>query len=285
MTRTVLTIQSHVVAGHVGNDAAAFALQRLGVEAWPIYTVQFSNHTGHGAWTGQAFTAEHIHSLLDGLDARGLLKRVDAVLSGYVGTVEIAGAIVDAAARVRQRNPNAVYCCDPVMGDVGRGLFVKPDIPGFFAATSLASADIITPNLYELGLLAGTDTPKPAAAIGAVRELLRRGPRIALVTSVRDDEAHIDTLAVTATQAWRVRTPWLDLDPMPSGMGDCTAALFLGHWLQHGDIPQALVHAVSALYELLTHADPTQPRELNLIPMQQALVQPRQRFAVDAIGA
>lgn len=285
MTRTVLTIQSHVVAGHVGNDAAAFALQRLGVEAWPIYTVQFSNHTGHGAWTGQAFTAEHIHSLLDGLDARGLLKRVDAVLSGYVGTVEIAGAIVDAAARVRQRNPNAVYCCDPVMGDVGRGLFVKPDIPGFFAATALASADIITPNLYELGLLAGTDTPKPAAAIGAVRELLRQGPRIALVTSVRDDEAHIDTLAVTATQAWRVRTPWLDLDPMPSGMGDCTAALFLGHWLQHGDIPQALVHAVSALYELLTHADPTQPRELNLIPMQQALVQPRQRFAVDAIGA
>lgn len=153
----VLSIQSHVVAGHVGNDAAYFALQRLGIEVWPIHTVQFSNHTGHGAWTGQAFAASHVRELVDGLDARGLLGRVGAVLSGYIGSAESGDVIVDAVRRVKAQNPRALYCCDPVMGDVGRGVFVKPDVPQFFAASALGMADIITPNVFELGLLTGSE--------------------------------------------------------------------------------------------------------------------------------
>lgn len=280
MSLQVLSIQSHVVAGHVGNDAAAFTLQRLGIEVWPIHTVQFSNHTGHGAWTGQAFAASHVRDLVDGLDARGILSRVDAVLSGYVGSAETGEAIAEAVCRVKAQNPSALYCCDPVMGDVGRGVFVKPDVPQFFAATALGIADIITPNVFELGLLTGSDPQTEDALIFAARNLLERGARIAVVTSSRTEaEDSIATLAVTANAAWAVRTPYLLLDPMPNGMGDCIAALFLGRYLQHRDIALALSQAVSSLFALVRGTDAAMPRDLNLIAMQDQLVNPAQHFA------
>ena len=280
MSLQVLTIQSHVVAGHVGNDAAVFTLQRLGIEAWPIHTVQFSNHTGHGAWTGQTFAAAHVRELVDGLDARGLLGRVDAVLSGYVGSAETGEAIADAVRRVKAQNPSALYCCDPVMGDVGRGVFVKPDVPEFFAKMALSVADIITPNVFELGLLAGSDPQTQDELVTAARTLLERGARIALVTSARtESEGSIATLAVTADAAWVVRTPYLPLEPMPNGMGDCIAALFLGRYLQHRDIALALSRAVSSLFALVNGTDAAMPRDLNLIAMQDQLVNPAQHFA------
>jgi len=201
----VLSIQSHVVAGHVGNDAAAFALQRLGVEVWSIHTVQFSNHPGHRAWTGQAFDAAHVRSLIDGLDARGFLRRVDAMLPGYAGTAKTGAAIADAVSRIKAQNANAIYCCDPVMGDIGPGLFVKPDVPPFFINTAMALADIATPNVFELALL--TDQPASDLAtfptlVAAARALIKRGPRIVLVTSARiAGDGRIATLAVTKEYA------------------------------------------------------------------------------------
>lgn len=284
MPLTVLSIQSHVVAGHVGNDAAAFTLQRLGVEVWPIHTVQFSNHPGHGAWTGQAFAAAHIAALADGLDARGFLGRVDAVLSGYVGTAATGAAILDAVRRVKTQQPRAIYCCDPVMGDTGPGLFVKPDVPPFFSHAALPLADIVTPNLFELSLLSGSPIHDTGAAVDAARVLINRGPRIVLITSARfDRNDHIDTLAVTSDNAWRVRTPFVALDPMPNGMGDCIAALFLGRYLQHHDIPHALSQAVSSLFALVRGTDAAMPRDLNLIAQQDALVAPDHVFAVDSL--
>ncbi len=280
----VLSIQSHVVAGHVGNDAAAFSLQRLGIEAWPIHTVQFSNHTGHGTWTGQAFPAVHVRELVDGLDARGLLGRVDAVLSGYIGSAETGQAIADTVRRVRSQNPRALYCCDPVMGDVGRGVFVKPDIPEFFANTAIGIADIITPNVFELGLLTSGDPQTQRDLVAAARTLLKRGARIAVVTSARTEaEDSIATLAVTADAAWAVRTPYLPLDPMPNGMGDCIAALFLGRYLQHHDIALALSQAVSSLFALVRGTDSAMPRDLNLIAMQDQLVSPAQKFDAEMV--
>ena len=284
MPFTVLSIQSHVVAGHVGNDAAAFALQRLGIEVWPIHTVQFSHHTGHGACTGQAFSAAHVRELVDGLDARGLLGRVDAVLSGYIGSADAGEAIVDAVRRVKAQNSSALYCCDPVMGDVGRGVFVKPDVPEFFANTALSLADIITPNVFELGLLTDSDPQTHVQLVAAARALLQRGARIALVTSARtEDEGSIATLAVTADATWSVRTPYLPLDPMPNGMGDCIAALFLGRYLQHRNIAFALSQAVSSLFSLVRGTDAAMPRDLNLIAMQDELVNPSQHFTAVAL--
>src|SRR5689334_15902291 len=144
----ILSIQSHVAYGHVGNDAAVFPMQRLGVEVWPIHTVQFSNHTGYGAWTGQVFDPAVIHELLDGIEARGVLGSCDGVLSGYLGAPNTAAAVLGAVERVKGVNPGARYCCDPVMGDVGRGVFVDPAIPDLMRAQALPAADVVTPNHF-----------------------------------------------------------------------------------------------------------------------------------------
>src|SRR4051812_41839682 len=127
----ILSIQSHVVYGHVGNASATFPMQRLGHEVWPVNTVQFSNHTGYGSWTGRVLDGLSIEELVDGVAARGVLGRCDGVLSGYMGSADIGQAILGTVKRVRQANGGALFCCDPVIGDVGRGIFVRPGIPEF----------------------------------------------------------------------------------------------------------------------------------------------------------
>ena len=161
----VLSIQSHVVYGHVGNASAVFPMQRLGVEVWPIHTVQFSNHTGYGAWTGRVFDAPLIEELVDGLAVRGVLAACDGVLSGYMGSADIGNAVLSTVARVRAANPGALYCCDPVIGDVDRGVFVRPGIPEFLRDHAVPAADIVTPNQFELDYLSGLESatlPRPA---------------------------------------------------------------------------------------------------------------------------
>src|SRR4026207_1315005 len=106
----LLSIQSHVAYGHVANAAATFPLQRIGVEVWPIHTVQFSNHTGYGAWTGRVFNGATIAQLVEGIAERGVLAQCDGVLAGYMGSAEIGIAILAAVARVREANPGALYC-------------------------------------------------------------------------------------------------------------------------------------------------------------------------------
>src|SRR5689334_22535428 len=146
----LLSIQSHVAYGHAGNSAAVFPLQRMGVEVWPIHTVQFSNHTGYGAWRGRASDAGLIGEIVDGLETRGVLGECDGVLSGYVGAPEIGAAILDAVASVKRANPSARYCCDPVIGDVGKGAFVRAGVAEFMREKAVPAADVVTPNQFEL---------------------------------------------------------------------------------------------------------------------------------------
>jgi pyridoxine kinase len=172
----ILSIQSWVAFGHVGNASAVFPLQRLGAEVWAINTVQFSNHTGYGSWRGQVFPASLIRDCIGGIEERGVLPRCDAVLSGYMGDAEIGEAIFDAAGRVRAANSEAVWCCDPVIGDVGRGVFVRPGIPEFFRDRALPAADIATPNHFELEWLSGGPIASLAdakAAVGGCRRKAR----------------------------------------------------------------------------------------------------------------
>src|SRR5262245_22609873 len=151
----ILSIQSHVAYGHVGNAAAVFALQRLGIEVWPVHTVQFSNHTGYGQWGGRVFDAAMIRDVIAGIAERDVLGACAGVLSGYLGTADIGEVILDAVARVKRANPAAAYCCDPVIGDATRGVFVRPGIAEFPQARALPAADVVTPNQFELGHLAG----------------------------------------------------------------------------------------------------------------------------------
>lgn len=288
----ILSIQSHVAYGHVGNSAAVFALQRLGAEVWPLHTVQYSNHKGYGTWTGRDFSAGHIKTLVKGLAARGALAACDAVLSGYVGSAAVAGAIEHAVKQVRRANPAALYCCDPVMGDDGAGpgksgFYVAADMPGFFRAQALPLADIVTPNRFELEVLSGQKIASLNDALGAARKVVALGPRLVLLTSLKAEGTPrdaIEMLAVTADAAWRVRTPYLALDPMPNGAGDTVAALFLARYLQSRDPAAALGHAAAAIFAVIAATQAAGTRELQLIAAQDQWVDPVRKFQVTSVS-
>jgi pyridoxine kinase len=281
----LLSIQSWVAYGHVGNAAAIFPLQRLGIEVAAIHTVQFSNHTGYGAWKGAVYTPESITELVQGIAERGALESMDAVLSGYMGSADTIEAVQDAVSRVRAANLNALYCCDPVMGDYGRGVFVQANIPDVMKAQAVPNADIITPNQFELELLTGQTVktlPDALNAARTLREMIRAGgPRIVLATSlVREDAAPetIETLAVTDSAAYLVATPLIPLEPPRNGTGDAIAALFFGHYLKTRDVKTSLENAVSALFRLLEITHEAGTREIQLIAAQDEFVKPSKVF-------
>lgn len=195
----ILSIQSHVVYGHVGNAAALFPMQRLGVEVWPIHTVQFSNHTGYGSWRGRVFDGQSVDELLEGLIERDVLKECDGVVSGYMGSPDLGYAIIGAVAKVKNANPKALYCCDPVIGDVGRGIFVRPGIPEFMSEHALKVADIITPNHFELEYLCKQSATTIDTLKSAVKKVQEKGPKIILVTSVQTEETPADFLDLIAS--------------------------------------------------------------------------------------
>jgi pyridoxine kinase len=278
----LLSIQSHVVYGHVGNAAAVFALQRLGIEVWPIHTVQFSNHTGYGSWRGRAFDAGMIRELMQGIGERGVLGQCDGVLSGYLGSAEIGEAVLDGVAQVRSANHQARYCCDPVIGDVGRGVFVQPGVAEFMRSGAVPAADIVTPNHFELDHLTGRITKSLAEALGAVEAVRAMGPRIVLVTSLLLDDTPadaIDLLACDDTGRYRLRTPKLPL--AVNGAGDVIAALFFAHCLRRGSAADALSHAASAVFGVLKRTAEAGSREILLIEAQDELVNPSRTFVCE----
>src|SRR5690349_15400019 len=195
----LLSIQSHVAYGHVGNSATVFPLQRIGVEVWPIHTVQFSNHPGYGDWQGRVFDAALIREVVAGIDKRGVLGECDGLLSGYMGAVETGEAILDAVTTVKRANPSARYCCDPVIGDIGRGVFVREGIPEFMRDKAVPASDVVTPNQFELDTITGRESKTLAAARGAVNAVHDMGPRAVLVTSLQTEETPENSLDMIAS--------------------------------------------------------------------------------------
>ena len=251
---TILSIQSSVAYGHVGNSAAVFPLQRLGVEVWPVHTVHFSNHTGYGAWRGPLMAPDDVREVVTGIEERGALPEVDAVLSGYQGGEQIGEVILDAVARTKAANPAAIYACDPVMGNAASGCFVHPAIPVLLREQVVPQADLITPNQFELGFLTETEPGDLDSTLESVERARAMGPGTVLVTSVlRPDrpEGTIEMLAVHGDGAWIVQTPQLPMKA--NGSGDVTAALFTAHLLQTGDAGVALGRTVSSVFDLLTN--------------------------------
>jgi len=277
----VLSIQSHVAYGHVGNASAVFPMQRLGVEVWPIHTVQFSNHTGYGAWRGRVFDGPAIEELVAGIGERGVLGTCDGVLSGYMGSADIGTAILHAVAAVRAVNPKALYCCDPVMGDIGRGVYVRPGIPDFMRDQAVPAADILTPNQFELDALTGLPTGTLAEAKAAVLALQARGPRVVLVTSLITDATPADAIDLLAGEGgafWLLRTPRLSLDV--NGAGDCIAALFFVHYARTGSATLALGMAGASVYGLLRRTAEAGSREILTVAAQDEFVSPSETFPV-----
>lgn len=278
-----MSIQSSVAFGHVGNSAAVFPMQRLGVEVWPVHTVNFSNHTGYGEWRGPVLPASDVAAVIQGVEDRGVFPAVDAVLSGYQGGNDIGDVILDAVARVRQANPKAIYACDPVMGNAASGCFVHPDIPVLLRDKVVPQADLITPNQFELGFLTDTEPhtlEETLASVDAAREM---GPRTVLVTSVLRPEAPEGTLEMLAVhrsesgdEAWIVETPRLPMKA--NGSGDVTAALFTTHLLESGSAKDALERTASSVFDLLQLTLDSGHRELQLIDAQESIAHPRMQF-------
>jgi pyridoxine kinase len=281
----LLSIQSHVAYGHVGNSAAVFALQRLGCEVWPVHTVQFSNHTGYGDWTGEVFAADKIAAVVDGIAARGVFGTCDGVLSGYVGSVATGDAILAAVAKVKATNLNAAYCCDPVIGNRARGEFVRPGITEFMRERAVPAAQIVTPNHFELDRLTGRETASLADILAAIAAIHARGPRAVLVTSVRSNETPdgmLDVIASDSGGRYLVRTPRLATPA--NGAGDLVAALFFFHYLRGGGAAAALAGATASVYGLLRRTLAAGTSEMLLIAAQDELVSPSEPLTPVPIG-
>ncbi len=275
---TVLSIQSWVACGNVGNTAALFPLQRLGCDTWSLNTVAFSNHTGYGKWRGTAVPAKDIADLFAGIAELGLLPRCDAVLSGYLGEAEAGPVLLDIVARVKQANPKALFACDPVMGDVGPGWYVRAGVPEFYRDHAVVAADIVTPNRFELEWLTGRAVGTLGEAGEAAMTLRGRGPGIVLVTSLDLVPDGIAVVAAGPDGVWAVETPRLPIEA--TGCGDAVAALFLGWLLKGKPVPEALALTIAAIYGVVEATMHSADGELALVAAQDELVSPSRSVSI-----
>jgi pyridoxine kinase len=279
---TVLSVQSWVACGNVGNTAALFPLQRLGCETWSLNTVAFSNHTGYGKWRGAAVPAHQISQLFEGIAELGVLPRCDAVLSGYLGEAEAGPVLLDIVARVKQANPKALFACDPVMGDVGPGWYVRAGVPEFYRDHAVAAADILTPNRFELEWLTGAPVDTLSEVVAAAEALRLKGPQLVLVTSLDLTPDRIGVIAVGPTGAWAVETPRLPIEA--TGCGDAVAALFLAWLLKGKSLPEALALTIAAIYGVVEATMRSADGELALVASQDELVSPTRSVPIRQFG-
>ncbi len=283
----ILSLQSHVAYGHVGNRAAVFPLELLGFDVWPINTVQFSNHTGYESWRGEAFSRGHIELVWSGIRDLGVVADCEAILSGYLGDPSIGQVVLDAVSDVKAARPNALYCCDPVIGDYGTGVFVRDGIESFMANHALSVADIVTPNQFEAELLGDTVIECLDDARRAAGTIHEKGPRIVLITSYTPkdgDEGQVSLFLSEEGRSSVITTPVLAFSAAPSGAGDLAAALFLGHYLHSRDAVQSLERMTNSVFSVLERTQGSSSRELRLVQSADALTTPPKRFAARSGG-
>jgi pyridoxine kinase len=286
MAPPILSIQSHVVYGHVGNAAAVFPLQRLGREVWPLMSVQFSSHTGYVGWRGRAFDAAMIDECVGGLAAIGVLPQAAGLITGYLGRPEIGEAALRALDAIRAANPHAVYACDPVIGDVGRGPYVAAGVAEFLRDRAVARATLVTPNAYELGWLTGAPVTTIGEARAAMARLHAAGPKVVAATSLDlagTPPDALDMLVSDESGLWRVRTPKLPI--AVNGAGDLFAALFSHHWLEERSGAEALSRAASSVFGVVAATLASSSRELAIVEAQREFIAPSQLFPPEFVGA
>ena len=275
--QAVLSIQSQVAWGHVGNSAATLPLQRLGFDVIAINTVQLAHHPGHGSWCGYKVEPERVAQILEGVVRRGALGRCGAIISGYLGEAAVGAIVLDAVAALRAARPGALYLCDPVIGDDGPGVFVSSGIPELIRDALVPAADVVTPNRFELAFLSSLPVTTLAEARRAAGALRTRGPRLVVATGLGlADDPGLAVLADGAEGAWLITTPRLPI--APGGTGDAFSALFLGHYLRSGDVGLALERAVSAMFDLVERTRASGADELCLVAAQNAFDPPTPRF-------
>lgn len=286
--KNILSIQSHVVFGHAGNSAAEFPMRRLGVNVWPLNTVQFSNHTQYRQWTGTVMPASHLVEIADGISAIDELKNCDAVLSGYMGSPEQGNAIIDIVKKVKAVNPDAIYICDPVMGHPEKGCFVAPGVAEFLCNTALPISDMLSPNILELEELNGKQRINNVdEAILACREICKRGPKVVLVKHLSRagyQNDRFEMLLVTKDEAWHIHRPLVDFGVrQPVGVGDMTSGLLIANILKGKSLVEAFEHTTSAVYAVMLETLKRDKYELQLVAAQDEIANPSQWFKAKKI--
>jgi len=281
---TVISIQSQVAYGHVGNSAAVFPLQMHGIDVTAVPTTLLSNRPGYPTLRGRVLDAPLVADLLLGVEERGAVDSAKMILSGYLGSAEIAAVVADFVARARARNPALLYCCDPVLGDRDRGLFVQAGIPPLVRDRLCRLADIITPNHFEFEWLCGATATTIDRLVEQARALMARGPSTVVVTSAElsdTPDGEIETVAIERSRAWRVRTPKLPISP--SGTGDLFAALLVSARVRKKGTPEALSHAASAIFAVLERTAISGTEEMRIVESGASLAHPKRRFDVIAV--
>jgi pyridoxine kinase len=218
------------------------------------------------------------------LEAIGVLSRCAGLLTGYLGKPEIGEAALRALDRIRGANGEAAYACDPVIGDVGPGIYVAAGVGEFFRDRALPLATIATPNAFELEWLTGERANNLQTAQRAIAALRSRGPRVVAATSIQLDDTPagaLDILAGDEAGFWRLRTPNLPISV--NGSGDLFSALFFHHWLETHQTREALSRAASSVYGVVKATLDLSSRELSLIAAQDELIRPTRLFTAEAI--
>ncbi|MGY3869640.1 pyridoxal kinase PdxY [Aeromonas crassostreae] len=286
--KRILSIQSHVVFGCAGNSAAVFPMRRLGMEVWPVNTVQFSNHTQYAAgWQGMAMPAGHIQALCQGLQDIEVLGRCDAVLSGYLGSAEQGSEILAVVAAVKAANPAAIYFCDPVMGHPEKGCIVAPGVTRFLTEQALPVADILAPNLLELETLCGAQLTTLAQTRAAAHQLLERGVKMVLVKHLgraARDPGRFEMLLATPEGDYLIARPLYEFARQPVGVGDLISALMLANLQAGFDGVAALERTNAAVDAVLRHTWQTDAYELQLVAAQEAFTDPRIVHRAERLG-
>jgi pyridoxine kinase len=271
---SVISIQSQVMHGHVGNSAAVFPLQLAGFEVAAVPTVLLSNHPAYPSVKGRVMDASLVADLLAGLEDRGLLNSARVLMTGYIGSPEIAAVVVDFVTRAKAKNPGILYVCDPVMGDFGPGFYVKPEVRTAIIGQLVPLADVLTPNRFEFDALVGHASADTGALVVAARALDKR---VVLVTGSPAAQHSIETIGVEQTAAWRVTTP--ALVTKASGTGDLLTALFVAATLKGHAVSDALADAVSGVFAMIEATVAQDGLELDLVRQSALLYAPPRRFA------
>lgn len=279
----VISIQSQVAYGHVGNSAAVFPLQMHGIDVVAVPTTLLSNRPGYPTIRGRATDAELLADLLLGIEERGAVDAAQMILSGYLGSAANAAVVADFVGRAKAKNPSLLYCCDPVIGDRDRGLFVHADIPPLVRDLLCPLADIVTPNHFEFEWLSGTKVATIDQLIKAARAFMARGTVVVTSAELADTPGgQIEAVAVERAAAWRVRTPRIPISP--NGTGDLFAGLFTAARVGGSNTSQALSHAASAVFAVLENTAARGTEEMRIVESAVQLVHPDREFECIAIN-
>ncbi len=272
---SVLTIQSRVASGYVGNAAAVPALQALGVEAVAIDTAHLSNHPAHGSFEGGTSSSAAVAALLRGVETKHSRHGFAAVMTGYLAEIKTGRAALDAIRRLKSARHCGLYCLDPVLGDKGR-VYVDDGLIDQFRKDALPMADIVVPNAFESGLLLNTDEPTLETAPECLARLRLHGPARAVITGIETPNC-IATIAGDDDGVWLVETERVDAPD--SGAGDVFAALMVGHLVGGTDFPTAVARAVASVRDVLVLTEQIKKTDLALVEGLDFLRRPKTNVA------